>query len=129
MRKRQGDPLERFPRNALVSQPIYRLGISELPEDFVTTSLLGSQASKETAVTTYITRDGVKFTASSPAELIEQLQQEEPTPSENIQDFMNRVARRCQIEDNVSIRTTNSEIFVADLIQNDYVYVIDVIDG
>ena len=42
---------------------------------------------------------------------------------------MSQMAKRCQTEDGVSIRTLDPEIFVADLLQNDYLSVIDTIDG
>lgn len=80
-------------------------------------------------MTIYITRQGTKFNADSATELVEQLQHQEPISSPNLQDFMGQMAKRCQTEDGVSIRTLDPEIFVADLLQNDYLSVIDVIDG
>jgi hypothetical protein len=80
-------------------------------------------------MTIYINRQGAKFNANSATELVEQLQHQESISSKNLQDFMNQMAKHCQIEDGVSIRTLAPEIFVADLIQNDYLSVIDVIDG
>jgi hypothetical protein len=80
-------------------------------------------------MTIYITRQGAKFKADSATELVEQLQHQEPISSQNLPDFMSQMAKRCQIEDGVSIRTLEPEIFVADLLQNDYLSVIDAIDG
>ncbi|OKH20103.1 hypothetical protein NIES593_20190 [Hydrococcus rivularis NIES-593] len=80
-------------------------------------------------MTIYVTRQGTKFNADSATELVEQLQHQESISSNSLQDFMNQMAKRCQTEDGVAIRTLDPEIFIADLIQNDYLSVIDVIDG
>lgn len=80
-------------------------------------------------MTIYITREGTKFNADSATELVEQLQHQEPISAHNIQDFMGQMAKHCQTKDGVSLRTLDPEIFVADLLQNDYLSVIDVIDG
>jgi hypothetical protein len=75
----------------------------------------------------YVTREGTKLTASSPTELVEQLFRHSPT--ETLQDFMERMSRHFQAEDKITIRTDDPEIFIADLIQNDYLKVVDTIDG
>ena len=80
-------------------------------------------------MTKYITQDGTKFTAKSATELVEQLRQKEPIASKNLQDFLKAVARRYQMKDNLLIRTTCPETLLADLIQHDYIRVIDSIDG
>jgi hypothetical protein len=80
-------------------------------------------------MTTYITRQGTKLTASSSVDLVEKLQRVESASTGELQDFMNQIARRCQTEEGVKIRTTPTDTFVGDLIQNDYLRVIDAIDG
>jgi hypothetical protein len=80
-------------------------------------------------MTTYITREGVKLSGDSAAELLEQLQQAGLIPRESAAEFMERAARHFQIQDNVAINISDSESFIADLIQNDYLSVIDAIDG
>jgi hypothetical protein len=80
-------------------------------------------------MTTYITREGVKLSGDSAAELLEQLQQGGLIPPESAREFMERAAQHFQLQDNIRIDTSNSESFIADLIQNDYLSVIDVIDG
>ncbi|MDJ0719070.1 MAG: hypothetical protein QNJ54_33400 [Prochloraceae cyanobacterium] len=47
----------------------------------------------------------------------------------NIQDFLKTVAQGYQMKDNLLIRTTCPETFIADLIQYDYIRVIDPFDG
>jgi hypothetical protein len=80
-------------------------------------------------MTTYITREGVKLSGDSAAELLEQLQQGGLIPSESFQEFMERAAKHLQKKHNIHIDTSNTESFIADLIQNDFLSVIDVIDG
>ena len=79
-------------------------------------------------MTTYITQKGIKFTAQSATELVEKMQQKEQQSAQKVQDFLNRVARRYQRQDNVFIRATCPETFIADLIQYDYIRVIDPLD-
>lgn len=80
-------------------------------------------------MTTYITPAGIKLSGDSAVELLEQLQQAGLIPKESVPEFMERVARHFQLQDNISIDTSNPENFIADLIQNDYLSVIDIIDG
>ncbi len=80
-------------------------------------------------MTTYITQDGTKLTAKSATELVEKMQEKEAIAAHNLQEFLNAVARRYQIKDNVLIRVTSPETFIADLIQYDYVRAIDPLDG
>lgn len=78
---------------------------------------------------TYITREGIKLRGDSASELLAQLQQAELIPRESAQEFMERAARLFQVRDDVSIDTSSPENFIADLIQNDYLSVVDIIDG
>ena len=80
-------------------------------------------------MTTYITPAGIRVSGDSAVELLEQLEQARLIPDESGPEFMERVAHYFQVEDNISIDTSNPENFIADLIQNDYLSVIDVIDG
>lgn len=84
---------------------------------------------EEEAMTTYITRAGIKLSGDSAVELLEQLQQAELIPKESASEFMARAAQQFQLQDNIALDTSNAENFIADLIQNDYLSVIDLIDG
>ena len=74
-------------------------------------------------MTVYVTCDGKKLTAEFPRELLEKLYYLEPSFSLLFEQFQNN-SNSQQVSQNI-----NSENFVAELIQNDYLSVIDPIDG
>ena len=80
-------------------------------------------------MTTYITPAGIKLNGDSALELLEQLQEAGLIPKESASEFMVRAAQHFQLQDNISLDTSNPEDFIADLIHNDYLSVIDMIDG
>jgi hypothetical protein len=80
-------------------------------------------------MTIYITREGTKLTAEFPAELLEKLYQAEPVCTAMLQDIKNQVAAKSQSISQVEARATDPENCIANLIQNDYLSVIDPIDG
>ena len=70
-------------------------------------------------MTTYITQEGHKLTSESPTQLLEKLQQLEPTCVEMLQNHTNQAGEKI----------TDPESLIAFLIQNGYLSVIDPIDG
>jgi hypothetical protein len=70
-------------------------------------------------MTIYITQEGDKLTAESPAQLLEKLQQLEPAYAEILQDYKNQAG----------VRITEPETLIAYLIQDGYLSVIDPVDG
>jgi hypothetical protein len=71
----------------------------------------------------YITREGTKLTAEFPQELLEKLSQAEPDCDILFEQFKTK-SNSPQESKNV-----NSENVIAQLIQNDYLSVVDPIDG
>lgn len=65
---------------------------------------------------TYRTLDDTIFTATDGTDLVNQLRDDSRTPSTDIQDFVLQMARRCKIYSGAEIRTSNPDVFVADLI-------------
>lgn len=74
-------------------------------------------------MTVYVTREGTKLTAEFPRELLEKLYHAEPTCSDLFERFQN------ESNSQQKSQNTNSENFVAELIKNDYLSVIDPVDG
>jgi hypothetical protein len=70
-----------------------------------------------------MTREGTKLTADVATELIEKLYQAEPACSILLEQLKN------QANSQPKVNTTKPENIVADLIQNDYLTVIDPVDG
>lgn len=64
----------------------------------------------------YRTLDGAIFVAPDSTELIAQLRADSRTPSTDLQDFMNQMARRCKIYSGAEISTVSVDAFVADLV-------------
>ena len=71
----------------------------------------------------YVTCEGTKLTAELPQELREQLTQAEPVYGRLWSKFKNQ-SNHPQTSQNL-----NSDQFIAELIQNDYLSVIDPVDG
>ena len=71
----------------------------------------------------YITREGTKLTAEFPQELVEKLSQVEPVCGVLFEQFEEKSNSQKKSQ------KINCEIFIAQLIQNDYLSVIDPIDG
>ncbi len=74
-------------------------------------------------MTIYMTREGTKLTADVATELIEKLYQAEPAYSILLEQLKN------QANSQPKVNITKPENIVADLIQNDYLTVIDPVDG
>ena len=71
----------------------------------------------------YITREGTKLTAEFPQELAEKLSQVEPVYGFLFKQFQEKS------NDHKKSQKINCESFIAELIQSDYLSVIDPIDG
>ena len=71
----------------------------------------------------YITREGTKLTAEFPQELVEKLSQVEPVCGFLFKQFKEKS------NSHQKSQKINCESFVAELIQNDYLSVIDPVDG
>lgn len=80
-------------------------------------------------MTIYITARGDKVIADSPIELVEKLRRLQGKTEETRRDFMNRFAREIGAIQGATILTTDPGTFIAELIQNDYLSVVDSIDG
>jgi hypothetical protein len=74
-------------------------------------------------MTIYVTHEGTKLTAEFPRELLEKLYQVEPNCGILFEQFKNKSNSQ------TSSQKINSENFIAELIQNDYLSVIDPVDG
>jgi hypothetical protein len=71
----------------------------------------------------YVTREGTKLTADVATELLEKLYQVEPNCCTLYEQFQNHSNSQQET------KRVNSENFIAELIQNDYLSVIDPVDG
>ena len=71
----------------------------------------------------YVTCEGTKLTAELPEELLAKLEQVEPTYGSLWEKFTS-LSNHSQTSPSI-----NPENFIADLIQNDYLSVIDPVDG
>lgn len=80
-------------------------------------------------MTIYVTREGDKLVADSPLELVEKLQQCQGTMAETRQDFMTRMAAEMEATQGITVPITDLENFIAELIHNDFLSVVDSIDG
>ncbi|WP_375328711.1 hypothetical protein [Microcystis sp. BLCC-F210] len=80
-------------------------------------------------MTIYVTREGDKLVADSPLELVEKLQQCQGKMTETRQEFMTRMAAQMVASQGVTIPITDAENFIAELIHNDFLSVVDSIDG
>ena len=74
-------------------------------------------------MSTYVTCEGTKLTAELPQELGEKLTQAEPVYGSLWSKFKN------QSNHSQKAQNLNSDQFIAELIQNDYLAVIDPVDG
>jgi hypothetical protein len=80
-------------------------------------------------MTIYITTEGDKVIADSPMELVGKLQRLQGKIEETQRDFMNRLAKEIGAIQGVTIPITDPGTFIAELIHNDYLSVVDSIDG
>ncbi len=80
-------------------------------------------------MTIYVTREGDKLAADSPLELVEKLQQCQGRMTETRQEFMTRLAAQMVASQGVTVPITDPENFIAELIHNDFLSVVDSIDG
>ena len=64
----------------------------------------------------YRTLDDVIFVASDNTDLVSQLRVDSRTPSNDLQEFMNQMARRTEIYSGHKIRTNDPDAFIADLV-------------
>lgn len=80
-------------------------------------------------MTIYVTARGEQLFADSPVELVDQLQQLRGEKGETKQDFMDRIAREMAAIQGTIVHTADPATFIAELIQNDYLSVVDSIDG
>ena len=80
-------------------------------------------------MTIYVTREGDKLVADSPLELVEKLQQCQGRMTETRQDFMTRMAAQMVASQGVTVPITDPENFIAELIHNYFLSLVDSIDG
>jgi hypothetical protein len=80
-------------------------------------------------MTIYVTREGDKLVADSPLELVEKLQQCQGRMTETRQEFMTRMAAEMVAIQGITVPITDPENFIAELIHNDFLSVVDSIDG
>lgn len=79
-------------------------------------------------MTIYMTREGTKLTADIPTELIEKLYQAEPNCFKMFNND-DKVIENESLSSLLKFTKLDSANFIAELIQNDYLSVIDPIDG
>ncbi|TRV48847.1 MAG: hypothetical protein EWV53_19465 [Microcystis panniformis Mp_MB_F_20051200_S9] len=80
-------------------------------------------------MTIYVTREGDKLVADSPLELVEKLQQYQGRMAETREEFMTRMAAQMVATQGLTVPITDPENFIAELIHNDFLSVVDSIDG
>ena len=73
-------------------------------------------------MTVYIFNGGGFVTASTPTEFVEKMRESSLFGrSDDTQEFMDQVAHRCYLDRHAEIRLDNAEVFLSDLISNDFV--------
>jgi hypothetical protein len=80
-------------------------------------------------MTIYVTREGDKLVADCPLELVEKLQQCQGRMTETRQEFMTRMAAQMVATKALLFLSPDPENFIAELIHNDFLSVVDSIDG
>ncbi|NCR07519.1 hypothetical protein [Microcystis aeruginosa] len=80
-------------------------------------------------MTIYVTREGDKLVADSPLELVEKLQQYQGRMAETREEFMTQMAAQMVATQGLTVPITDPENFIAELIHNDFLSVVDSIDG
>ncbi|MDX5347296.1 MAG: hypothetical protein LPJ89_04280 [Hymenobacteraceae bacterium] len=68
----------------------------------------------------YEVKGGGRIEATTDFELVEILREQSHTPSENQEQFMVDMARRCRIQSGHEIRTNNPVVFIEDLREAGY---------